>query len=438
MGKSISNIVSLILVTAMVFSLTACKSTDSTTDSTAINGGKEETTAKDTAKNSAGTKLKVLNWGSTEEEKIANDAINRFKALNPDVEVEQTCVPVDSWSDFIQKWTTMITSGEAPDVINLGLEGARMAISNDLLLPLDDIVAADPGLSKLKEEYAPSLLEGFSDGGTLYGLPGGTQTMVMYYNKDIFDQKGIAYPKDGWTWDDFMETAKALTDKSVYGYGLSNTYFQLTPWWTTNSAYPVSGDYKEPTLTSEGMIESVTYLKKLVDEGVTPDPISSDVYTMFSSWQVAMVGAGRWVLNTWQDAGMKNFDCVQWPQNTEAGSVYGGSAWTIGSSSKNQKLAAALLKELVSDETLTAVAAGGQQIPPTEILANNPEIMGTVPENISGLWKAVTISSPVAAPTFYGDLEQSLIRATENVFSGSMSVEDAMKQAQSEVEAAVN
>lgn len=433
MGKRISKIVSLILGTAMVFSLTACGSTDST----AINGGKTGTTAEDTTNSSAGTKLSVLNWGSTEEEKIANDAINRFKVVNPDVEVEQTCVPVDSWSDFIQKWTVMITSGEAPDVINLGLEGAKMAVSNDLLLPLDDIVAGDPELLKLKGEYAPSLLEGFSDGGTLYGLPGGTQTMVMYFNKDIFDKKGVAYPKDGWTWDDFMETAKALTDKSVYGYGLSNSYFQLTPWWTTNSAYPVSEDYSKPTLTSEGMIESVTYLKKLVDAGVTPDPISSDVYTMFSSGQVAMVGAGRWVLNTWRDAGMKNFDCVQWPQKTKAGSVYGGSAWTIGSNSKNQKLAVALLKEMVSNETLTAVAAGGQQIPPTEILANNPGIMGTVPDNIGGLWKAVTISSPVAAPIFYGNLEQSLIRATENVFSGSMPVKDAMNKAQSEVEAAI-
>lgn len=68
------------------------------------------------------------------------------------VEVEQTCVPVDSWSDFIQKWITMSTSGEAPDVINLGLEGAKMAVANDLLLPLDEIVAGDAELQSKKEQ----------------------------------------------------------------------------------------------------------------------------------------------------------------------------------------------------------------------------------------------------------------------------------------------
>lgn len=57
--------------------------------------------------------LRVLNWGNTDEEKIANDAIARFNVENPNVKVEQTCVPVESWSDFIQKWITMCTSGEA-------------------------------------------------------------------------------------------------------------------------------------------------------------------------------------------------------------------------------------------------------------------------------------------------------------------------------------
>ena len=71
---------------------------------------------------------------------------------------------------------------------------------------------------------------------------------------------------------------------------------------------------------------------------------------MFANNQVAMVGAGRWVLNTWQDAGLTNddFDCVQWPVKEKDGSVYGGSAWCIGSTTEHQDLAIELLKEMVS------------------------------------------------------------------------------------------
>lgn len=400
---------------------------------TACGGGETSGKQKDT-----GNKvLRVLNWGNTEEEKIANEAIARFNENNPDVEVKQTCVPVTSWSDFIQKWITMSTSGEAPDVINIGLEAVQMAVSNDLLMPLDEIVSEDQDLSKVKEEYAPVLLDGFSVDDNLYGLPNGTQTMVMYYNKTMFDEAGLEYPKDGWTWDEFYEDAKKLTksDGSVYGFGLSSSYFQLTPWWSTNNTALVD-ENQNPALNSKKMVESVEFLDKLVKEKVTPDPISSDVYTMFSSKQLAMVGAGRWVLNTWQDAGLTNadFDCVQWPVNEKEGSVFGGAAWCISKNTENKELSIELLKSLVSEETLKAVAAGGQQVPPTESLATDTEIMGTTPDNIEGIWKAVTVASPVAAPTYFGDLEQTTLRCMEEVFSGGKDVQQALDDAQNEVE----
>lgn len=400
---------------------------------TACGGGETSGKQKDT-----GNKvLRVLNWGNTEEEKIANEAIARFNENNPDVEVKQTCVPVTSWSDFIQKWITMSTSGEAPDVINIGLEAVQMAVSNDLLMPLDEIVSEDQDLSKVKEEYAPVLLDGFSVDDNLYGLPNGTQTMVMYYNKTMFDEAGLEYPKDGWTWDEFYEDAKKLTksDGSVYGFGLSSSYFQLTPWWSTNNTALVD-ENQNPALNSKKMVESVEFLDKLVKEKVTPDPISSDVYTMFSSKQLAMVGAGRWVLNTWQDAGLTNadFDSVQWPVNEKEGSVFGGAAWCISKNTENKELSIELLKSLVSEETLKAVAAGGQQVPPTESLATDTEIMGTTPDNIEGIWKAVTVASPVAAPTYFGDLEQTTLRCMEEVFSGGKDVQQALDDAQKEVE----
>lgn len=386
-----------------------------------------------------GETLRVLNWGNTEEEQIANDAIARFNEAYPDVTVEQTCVPVESWSDFVQKWITMCTSGETPDVISIGLEAAQMAVSNDLLLPLNDIIDADEDLTAKKSEYAEVLLDGFSVDGNIYGLPNGTQTMVVYYNKEMFDAAGIAYPQDGWTWDEFMETARALTTDEVYGFGLSSSYFQLTPWWATNDASLVADDGVTPTINSEGIVEAVTFLNDMVKEGVTPDPISSDVYTMFSAKKLAMVGAGRWVLNTWIDAGLTNdtFDCVQWPVNKKEGSVYGGSAWCIGSATEHQDLAVALLKEMVSDETLTAVAAGGQQVPPTEGLATDTAIMGTTPDNILGIWKAVTIASPISAPTYFGDLEQTTLRALEEVFSGAKEPQAALDDAQAEIESAI-
>ena len=138
-----------------------------------------------------------------------------------------------------------------------------MAVSNDLLVPLDDIITDDEELTAKKDQYAPSLLEGFTVNDSLYGLPNGTQTMVVYYNKHMFDDAGLEYPQDGWTWDQFRETAEKLTKDGVYGFCFPCTYFQLTPWWSTNNAALVGEDGETPTVNSEGIVEAVDFLNTM-------------------------------------------------------------------------------------------------------------------------------------------------------------------------------
>ncbi len=393
--------------------------------------------ASGSSESSSGQSLTVLNWGNVAEETLAQASIDEFMAENPDVTVEQTCVPVVEWTDYITRWSTMITSGNAPDVVCIAFECSQMAQANDLVMPLNDIIESDPELSALVQEYTPAILSGISDGDTIYGLPTGTQTMVMYYNKEMFDAAGLEYPTDDWTWDDFYEAAKALTKDGVYGFGLSNSYFQLVPWWISNGTNLVADDNITPTVNDPKMIEAVTFLNKLVDEGITPDPISSDVYTMFSQKKVAMVGAGRWCLPAWIEAGMNNdnFDSVQWPQNNGKGTVYGGSAWCISSSTDNLDLATELLKKFVSREAITALAADGQQVPALKSLALDPEIMGTTPDNIDGLWEAVSTATVCPAPVYYGDLNVAFMNALEQIFTNQMSVEDALNQTQAQMEA---
>jgi multiple sugar transport system substrate-binding protein len=46
---------------------------------------------------------------------------------------------------------------------------------------------------------------------------------VVYYNKNLFDQAGVAYPQAGWSWDDFLKAAQALT-KDTNGDGATDQY----------------------------------------------------------------------------------------------------------------------------------------------------------------------------------------------------------------------
>lgn len=56
----------------------------------------------------------------------------------------------------------------------------------------------------------------------------------MYYNRDLFDARGVAYPQAGWTWQDFLSTAKQLTTVEGKGEG------QTGHWGFV--AHPMVGD----------------------------------------------------------------------------------------------------------------------------------------------------------------------------------------------------
>jgi len=88
------------------------------------------------------------------------------------------------------------------------------------LMNLQPFLDADPGFSL--DDFYPQFLEGFRREGDLWGLPLEGDLQVLYYNEDLFDEAGVEYPQPGWTLEDFLEKAVALTsgeaESKVYGY----------------------------------------------------------------------------------------------------------------------------------------------------------------------------------------------------------------------------
>jgi len=79
---------------------------------------------------------------------------------------------------------------------------------------------ADEGLHR--EDFYPQLTKQFTEQGQLWGLPADVTPFVIEYNKDLFDAAGLDYPEPDWTWEQFLETAVALSggegDARRYGY----------------------------------------------------------------------------------------------------------------------------------------------------------------------------------------------------------------------------
>jgi multiple sugar transport system substrate-binding protein len=155
-----------------------------------------------------------------------------YHAQNPDVKVERTDIS-DPNANFYPKLNTMIAGGTPPHVSSFqGWEWQAFA-DKGVLAPIDDFVTRD-GFTAPFPEGVSTIDVSTVRAGKRYLIPMQLGTMVMFYAKKHFDEAGIPYPTEAWTMDEFIETAKQLTDTSgdVKKFGL-----QANGSWFRDIAY---------------------------------------------------------------------------------------------------------------------------------------------------------------------------------------------------------
>ena len=154
--------------------------------------------------------LTVVTWDATTTPYlIAQEAA--FEAKYPDVDLQYIDV---ASQDYAIKVGTMLSGGDTSDVVMI--KEARDIINwqaAGYAAPMSDYIAADAydlaGYVGTEVNYAVD--------GVQYALPFRSDFWVLFYNKDLFDAAGVAYPTNDMTWDQYAELAKTMTKDGVYG-----------------------------------------------------------------------------------------------------------------------------------------------------------------------------------------------------------------------------
>jgi len=110
---------------------------------------------------------------------------------------------------------TVMVQGEQLGVRLAPLQSLRTGGYTGGMLPLDDLIAKH-GFDT--SDFDKSIMAGLASGGKQYALPYDFGSLVVTYNKDMFQAAGVAAPKIGWTMADFESAAKALTRNGKYGF----------------------------------------------------------------------------------------------------------------------------------------------------------------------------------------------------------------------------
>ncbi|CAN5654626.1 sugar ABC transporter substrate-binding protein [soil metagenome] len=159
---------------------------------------------------------KISYWHHfTSETEMAGMArvIEGFKTSAPGVEVVAENIPN---ADYMAKFTSAALANSLPDTAMVTVDRLPDIYGMDAVLPLNQWYDT----WDLKDAFAPSVWEGATIDGQLYGIPSFMFVNWMYYRKDWFEEAGIAGPPT--TWQEFVDAAIKLTDpaKGRYGFGL--------------------------------------------------------------------------------------------------------------------------------------------------------------------------------------------------------------------------
>lgn len=300
-------------------------------------------------------------WGSPEEAASHERVGEAFMAEHPEIKIEFYNEP---WGDYFTKVETLWASGDSaaiPDVLFLWPTPKYAA--QGVLENLDPFIEQS-GYNL--DDYWPALLESASYEGSVYGFPRDISVEALYYNKDMFDEAGIAYPDDTWTWDDLRSAAEQLTLKDASGrverYGLA---MEAGKWqlWVGQNGGSALDDMRNPstcTLGDPAALDALTFFAGLMNDGFAMrdadlSQAGGDA-GVFSSGQAAMIIQNSSRVSAFNAAGL-NYDVavVPIPEGGQRSASAGGAAWVMSAASDNKDAAWTFLSWLQSTD-------GGQRL----------------------------------------------------------------------------
>ena len=329
-------------------------------------------------------------WGSPEELATHESVATAFMEANPDINIEIWHQP---WADYFTGIQTLWASGDSSVIPDIAfLSPISNYAADGVLEPLDPFIESS-GFDR--EDFWPGLLEFAMYDGQVYGFPRDIGLEVMYYNKDIFDEAGLDYPDESWTWDDLLAAAEQLTvvqdsgRVSRYALGMEGGKYQL---WVGQNGGSILDDMFAPTrctLADPEAMEAITFFASMMDNNyalrdANLSQAGGDA-AVFQSGQAAIIIQNASRVPTFNEAGL-NYDVavVPIPEGGQRSGSAAGAAWTMSSFSDNKEAAWTFLSWLQSTEGGQGIyTASGEILPALQSTAKSDIFLGVEgsPEN---------------------------------------------------------
>ncbi len=385
------------------------------------------------------TVLKVATWDYVRMMPVLENLAKDYEKTHPDAVVRIRRIP---YAEYLDRLTASQPASLQPDVLLVSTSQAPEMIARGMLAPLPNTETYRGGKNPVG--YDPDLVNYFSYQDKLYALPRDLAPVcLVYYNKALFDSAHLPYPALNWDWNQFLQTAQALTagtdaqhKRRVWGF--VEDWPMVEPWVYVSGGRWVNQELKPKkySMTSKGFLTGIRFQNDLIHkEKVAPSP--QDFIAegqvggadLFLQGQAAMFLSGPWKGVEFKDHSDLKWGVVVLPRGPRGVRAFqtGGAGWGCASASEHPREAQDLLQFLSSAKAQEKYAQTGLALPALRELWpkvgdwNNPALA----EAIRALSVGQAIEDPWACN--WADVRDNQINPIlANVWSGEMTAEKAV------------
>ncbi len=343
---------------------------------------------------SASGNIRFLVFGDPPEIKAYRTLVTAFEKEEPDIDVE--LVEASDRDDLLAKLATSLAGGSPPDLFLMNYRFYGQFAARGVLEPLEPY--AEESEEFEVGDFYPQAVDAFRWDGEVTCLPQNISSLVVYYNRDLFERYGVPPPRNAMPWEQFLSLAQQMTrdergapvrgadpdlpmpntaPAAVYGLGIEATIIRIAPFVWSNGGDLVD-DEEAPTrftLDTPEAMEAVAAVFGLRTQiGVVPsdqEVEAEDDESRFTNGRLAMLLSSRRSTPTFREAAKFDWDIVSLPVFKQPAGILHSDAYCMTKASDEKDAAWRFVEFALGPKGAPVVARTGRTVPSLRSVAES-------------------------------------------------------------------
>jgi multiple sugar transport system substrate-binding protein len=383
--------------------------------------------------------IRFLIFGDPAEINAYRTLIKSFNEKEPDIDVQ--LIEASDREDLIARLSTSLAGGSPPDLFLMNYRFYGQFAARGALEPLGPYVERSEAFQE--DDFYAEALDAFRWKGELTCLPQNISSLIVYYNRDLFERFGVPLPTDGMRWNELVFRAQQMTrDRNgqpvrgadpdlpqantapaeIYGLGVEPSIIRVAPFVWSNGGELVD-DTDDPTRFTLDTVEAKQAIEQFFQlrtlHGVVPsdqEVEAEDDESRFVNGRLAMLLDSRRAVPSLREAADFDWDVVSLPYFREPKNILHSDAYCMTEASGSKDAAWRFVEYALGPEGAAVVAKTGRTVPSLRSVAESDAFLDPTkkPKNSQAFLDAIETIEHVPTVSTWPEIEDVTNGLLEN------------------------